>query len=70
MKLPTSKMCGCGVRHDEVPSHAIFDKKYEVYYWECLCFSTLMYTPDREKTFAIIASEAKFKQQDCPEKYK
>lgn len=53
-----NKTCNCcGRGHLSVPELARFDAKLEVYYWECSCHSTLMHTPDKERTFALIRSE-------------
>lgn len=57
LKLPEIKTCGCGVTHDSVPHWARYDEEFEVYYWECNCRSTLMYTPDKERTFALIRGQ-------------
>ena len=50
------KTCSCGKHFDRVPAVHKFDR-YEMYYWECQCRSTMTFTPNKERTMQLIREE-------------
>ncbi len=63
MLMAKAKICSCYRVHVEVPATHRYCLETEMYYWECVCNSTMAYTPDKARTLALIRGEIKPCQQ-------